>query len=67
MVISIAEFLEPIMQVIATIKSELPALPIVAEVSYDDVAEELLSSDLFCDNAWFLFEMNATSADRVQA
>ncbi|EHK70834.1 hypothetical protein PPL19_12583 [Pseudomonas psychrotolerans L19] len=55
------------MQVIATIKSELPALPIVAEVSYDDATEELLSSDLFCDHAWFLFEMNATSADRAQA
>jgi len=55
------------MQVIATFQSELPALPDVAEVSLDDATEELLSSDLFCDNAWFLFEMNATSADRAQA
>lgn len=55
------------MQVIATLQSELPALPLVAEVSLDDATEELLSSDLFCDNAWFLFEMNATSAERAQA
>lgn len=55
------------MQVIATLQSELPALPLVAEVSLDDVTEELLSSDLFCDNAWFLFEMNATSAEHAQA
>jgi len=55
------------MQVIANIPSELPALPVVAELSFDDAIEALAASDQFCEYAWFLFDLNDAGVEHALA
>ncbi len=37
---------------------ELPDLPNVIEVTFDEVADELMGNNRFCEQMWFLLDLS---------